>query len=151
MATTHPVLENTPTTELIGELINGVSDLVDKQIEMAKQEAREDVHQVAGAAKSLGIGAGVLLVSLMCVLIGLFLAIDTLLPRWGWAVALVVGIALGILGALLAMRGVKAVKVSPLASTRETLKEDVEWAKLQVTPNGRSSRPEPSSPPSSAS
>jgi hypothetical protein len=45
--------------ELIGRLINDVSDLADRQIELAKQEIGEAKDEALGAAKRIGIGAGI--------------------------------------------------------------------------------------------
>jgi uncharacterized membrane protein YqjE len=131
-------LKHEPTGELIRRLITNAQALLDKQIALVKQELREDIQQVSGAGKTLGIGAGLLLVTLICFFNFLFLAIDTFLPRWGWAVALAFTLIFGIVGGVLAKRGVDQVKVQPLSRTRETLKEDVAWAKHPSTPNGRS-------------
>ena len=45
--------------ELIGRLINDVSDLADRQIELAKQEVGEARDEAIGAVKRLAIGAGI--------------------------------------------------------------------------------------------
>jgi Putative Actinobacterial Holin-X, holin superfamily III len=45
--------------ELIGRLINDVSDLADRQIDLAKQEIGEAKDEAIGAAKRIGIGAGI--------------------------------------------------------------------------------------------
>jgi D-xylose transport system permease protein len=94
---------------------------------------------------ALGIGAALLLLAGICFFNFLFLAIDTLLPRWGWVAALVVTLVFAIVGGLLANKGKDQVKVQPLARTRETLKEDAEWAKHRLTPNGKSSPSETTS------
>ena len=52
-------------------------------------ELKEDLHQVAGAGKTLGIGIGLLAVAGLCFFHFLFLGIDTLFPRWGWLAALI--------------------------------------------------------------
>lgn len=81
-----------------------------------------------------------------------FLLVDTFIPgRWGWAAALVCTVLFGILGAVLLGRGLQQVKVKPLDRTIETLKEDAEWARHQLTLNGKSSRSEEKSPQPSAS
>ena len=139
MAVTDPDLKTQPTGELVRRLIDDVQALIDKQVQLVKQELHEELRQVLGAAKSLGIGAGLLLMALICFFNLLFLAIDTFLPRWGWLAALVYTLVFAIVGMSLAMRGKDQVKVEPLARTRATLKEDAEWAKHRLTPNGKSS------------
>jgi hypothetical protein len=45
--------------ELIGRLINDLSDLADRQIDLAKQEIGEAKDEAIGAVKRIGIGAGI--------------------------------------------------------------------------------------------
>src|SRR5919198_4300903 len=144
MATTHD-LKSEPTADLVRRLINNIQALLDKQVALVKQELKEDVRRVVGAGKTLGIGVGLLLVGALCLIDGIFLTIEHF-TRWGWLAALVCALVLLILGAVIAKQGVAKVKVQPLARTRETLKEDAEWAKHRLTPNGKSSRSEMTSP-----
>jgi Putative Actinobacterial Holin-X, holin superfamily III len=58
--------------ELIGRLINDVSDLADRQIDLAKQEIGEAKDEAIGAIKRAGIGAG------------LAAAAGLLLIIWAW-------------------------------------------------------------------
>ena len=146
MATTNPSPRSEPTGELIRRLIENVQGLVDKQIEMVKQELREDLRQLAGAAKTLGIGLAFLLLAGLCLFHFIFLGIDRLTGGWGWAAALVCTLLFAAVGAIFAKRGMGQVRVQPLARTRETLKEDAEWAKHRLTPNGKSSPSETTSP-----
>ena len=139
MAATDPTLRSVPTSDLVRRLINDLQIMIDRQVELAKQEIHEDLKQVVDAAKTLGVGLGLLIVAGLCFFHFLFLAIDTFLPRWGWLAALVLTLVFGIVGALLAQRGRSRVKLDPLARTRETLKEDATWAKHQFNSNGSSS------------
>ena len=139
MAATDPTLRSVPTGDLVRRLINDLQTLVDRQVQLAKQEFHEDLKQVADAGKTLGVGLGLVIVAGLCFFHFLFLAIDTFLPRWGWLAALVLTLVFGIVGGLLAKRGKSQVKLEPLARTRETLKEDATWAKHQFNSNGSSS------------
>jgi len=134
------ITDRDPRTESTAELIQRVIDdfqgLLDKQVELIRQELREDLSQVVGGAKSLGIGAGLSLVALICFFNALFLAIDRFLPgRWGWLVALVFFLICGITGVMLLMKAKREMKVQPLARSRDTLKEDAEWARHQLKRN----------------
>ena len=146
MATAEPKARNAPTGDLIRRLIDDIQSLLDRQVLLVKQELREDVGQVAGAAKTLVIGFAFLLLAGICFFNFLFLAIDTFLPRWGWLAALLFTLVLAVIGGMLANKGKGQVKVQLLARTRETLKEDAEWAKHRLTPNGKSNPSEPTSP-----
>jgi hypothetical protein len=150
MATAGGV-RNESTGELVRRLIDNVQTLIDSQVLMIKQELREDIGQVVGATKTLVIGLVLLVLAGICFFNFLFLAIDRLLPGWGWLAALVVTLLFAIIGGLLANKGKGQVKVQVLARSRETLKEDAAWAKHRLTPNGRSSPSETTSPPRSRS
>lgn len=103
-----------------------------KQIELAKQELGEMVGTRAKAAGVLGVAA----------VLGLFVigflgmagaeALDLVLPRW--AAMLIVGSVFAVLAgvALLAARGWLRSGRSKPDLTRESLKEDVAWAKQQL-------------------
>jgi uncharacterized membrane protein YqjE len=147
-----PGLKNEPTTELLRRLLDRFQSLLDKQIELAKQELREDLRRVLGGGKMLGFSIALLVIAGISLLHFVFLLVDTFIPgRWGWAAALVCTVLFGILGAVLLGRGIEQVKVKPLDRTIETLKEDAEWARHQLTLNGKSSRSEEKSPQPSAS
>jgi uncharacterized membrane protein YqjE len=51
--------------------------------------------------------------------------------------ALIVALVFAVLGAIVALLGWTQVKMKPLERTRETLREDVEWARSQTRPRGK--------------
>src|SRR5579872_4714323 len=55
--------------ELVGRLINDVSDLADRQIELAKQEIGEARDQALTAVKKAAIGAGIALGAVLLLVI----------------------------------------------------------------------------------
>lgn len=146
MATANGNFRREPTSELVRRVVNDLQELIDKQVELAKQELREQLHEATSAGKQLGIGAGLLAVAGICFFFFLFLGIDTLWPRWGWLAALLLTIVFGAVGGLLVARGRHKVALRPLARTRATLKEDAEWAKHRLVPSERSSTSETRSP-----
>ncbi len=140
--------------ELIGRFINDVSDLADRQLELAKQEIADARDEAIGAATKIGIGAGIALAAALLLVIwawtafiwffnwvGSLIAIGPVTFSWlGWLVGLIVPVA----AALIAWRrfinlGVQQVRsiFPPLPRTRETLKEDLEWVKRLRTPSER--------------
>ncbi len=139
--------------ELIGRLVNDVSELVDRQVELAKQEVREDIGEGLGAAKTLALGAGIAAGAGLLLVVTAWMALvwflnwlgDRIWSPWldslGWIVGfLVLGAALlfayqrFIKGAI---RQFKDLSKRPLERTRETLKEDLEWLKSLRTPSAR--------------
>jgi membrane protein len=120
------------TGELMRAIGTDVVDLARKEIELAKQEVKEGI-----AARIKGIVA--LVVGAVLGLFGLgFLAGAA---AWGldealqpWASRLIVG-GVFVLGALLAaLAGAQLLRSAPLGpqKTKETIKEDVEWARAQL-------------------
>jgi Putative Actinobacterial Holin-X, holin superfamily III len=148
-----PVVEAT-FAELIGRLINDLSELADKQIELAKQEVNEAKDQAIGAVKRLAIGAGIAAVAGLLLVIWLWTAVIwffnwlgafvTLGPvnlGWlGWPVGLVVPLLLVFIGwKSFVQAGLNQAKTvwPPLPRTRATLKEDLEWVRDQRTRSTR--------------
>ena len=136
--------------ELVGRLINDFSTLVDRQIELAKQEVRDEIGEVIGAAKTLAIGAGIAAVAGLMLLIWAWTGIIWFFnwlgalffgPYGSW-IGWLVGLLIPVVAALVAWKGfigpgIKRVKIKPLARTRATLKEDLEWVQQLRTPSTR--------------
>ncbi|MCL5960836.1 MAG: phage holin family protein [Chloroflexi bacterium] len=123
------------TRELLKFLVRDVSVLVDRQMELARQEAKENL-QATIFSLALLIGGGLLLVlALISLLVGVILALGLLVP--GWLAGVILFVFFAVVGGLLALFGRKTLVTRPLQRTRDTLKEDLEWAKARVTSNGR--------------
>ena len=144
--------------ELVGRLINDVSDLADRQIELAKQEVGEAKSDAISAAIRIGIGAGIAAAAGLLLVIWAWTAFiwffnwlfgfisfptpfGTQSLAWmGW----LLGLLVPVVAALVAYRrfirrGIsEATKIwPPLPRTRATLKEDLEWVRHLRTPNAR--------------
>ncbi len=123
------------TGELVRRLVNNVSSLVDREAELAKQEARADAVQIGTGAGALIFGGLMLYTGVAALIVALVIALTSaLLP---WAVALIVAAVFIVLGAIVAFFGYSRVKVQPLAKTRQTVREDVQWVKAQMTSQAR--------------
>jgi Putative Actinobacterial Holin-X, holin superfamily III len=116
--------------ELVSEMTSELSTLFRKEIELAKTEARAEVSQ-ATKAGALFAGAGVagwlgvLFLSLALAWLldqGLNTALSFAMVAVVWAIAAFI---------LLRTGRAKLNRVRGLPQTRETIKEDVEWAKAQ--------------------
>ena len=127
------VREDASLGELFSQLTNDLSKLVPHEIQLAKVEMKQTAKEAGTAGASLGV-AGVL--GLMAFLLLSFAA------AWGLAEVLPEGVAFlivggvyGIVALALAAAGrqrLKAVKPVP-EQTVETLKEDVAWARQQMS------------------
>jgi hypothetical protein len=143
--------------ELVGRLINDVSDLADRQVELAKQEIGEAKDEAISAVKRVAIGAGIGLGAGLLLIIWLWTAviwffnwvgahivfptpIGTQSLAWiGWLIGLIVPAVLGFLAYRFIRKGISEGMAiwPPLPRTRQTLKEDLEWLQRLRTPNAR--------------
>jgi hypothetical protein len=143
--------------ELIGRLINDVSDLADRQIDLAKQEIGEAKDDAIGAAKRVAIGAGIAAAAGLLLIIWAWTAFiwffnwlfghisfptpfgTQSLAWFGWLLGLLVPAVLGFIAYRFIRRGISAAMSiwPPLPRTRDTLKEDLEWVQHLRTPNAR--------------
>jgi hypothetical protein len=118
------------TVELLREIGSKARLLAEKEIELARAELRSDLAAAFAMAKRLAVAAVFAVTALNL----LFVAGAFALTEWmeGWAAALVMtGVALGI-AAIAAAIGWRARPTEPLARTRESLEEDVRWAKERL-------------------
>ena len=149
-----PVTEAT-FAELLGRLVNDLSELADKQLELAKQEINEAKDEAIGAIKRLAIGAGIAAAAGLLLVIwlwtaviwffnwvGAFFTVGPVNFGWlGWPIGLLVPVILGwFVGYKGFIRaGLNQIKTAwpPLPRTRATLREDLEWVKDQRTRSTR--------------
>jgi hypothetical protein len=144
-----PTTDRQSTTQLFRRVVHGLNGLVDRHVQMVKQELKEELLKVLTAGKTLGIGAAVALVGalvlLNVVVMMLVLGLNEL-GGWyipyvgrflGWIVVLILIAVIFFVAYRLMMRGVREVKITPLEGTREAVREDIEWARQLLTRNGR--------------
>jgi hypothetical protein len=144
--------------ELLGRMINDVSDLADRQLELARQEVGEAKDEVIDAVKRIAIGAGLALAASLLLLIWTWTAfiwffnwlfgfisfptpLGTQSLAWfGWLLGLLapVGVAWFAYRRFI-RRGISEAMAiwPPLPRTRDTLKEDLEWVRHLRTPSER--------------
>jgi hypothetical protein len=104
--------------QLLSDLSQGVTTLFRKEAELVRAELREKITQVEVGAGSIAAGAICLLVALNVLAGALVIALANLIGA-GWA-ALVVGLALAIIGAVLLRKGGSDVKdLTPERSVRQ--------------------------------
>jgi hypothetical protein len=122
-------VETLSTPQLIAGLTDELRQLIRKEIDLAKAEARVDLRAELKAAKSVGVAAAAAIAffNMLCVAAALWLAESLPPPVAALVVAgvlLVVAVAFGLVG--------RASLVPPLETTRKTLDETLEWAKNRV-------------------
>lgn len=123
------------TGELVRRLISNMSTLVDRETDLAKQEAKSDAVQVGFAVAGLAAGGLLIYTAVVALIVALVVWLGAAL--YPWAVALIVAGVFAILGIVAALIGLSRVKVRPLARTRRTIKEDIQWVRAQMTSQAR--------------
>jgi uncharacterized membrane protein YqjE len=128
----RPVVEHS-FGELVGELTGDLTRLVRQEIELAKVETKEDLSRAGKSAGMFG-GAGLAgWLTLLFLSLALMFALANGMDE-GWA-ALIVAVIWGVVAAVLAVVGRSKLRQAtpPLQETKETLKEDAQWARRQTS------------------
>jgi drug/metabolite transporter (DMT)-like permease len=118
---------------LFSDLIENVTTLFRKEVQLAKTELSEKASQVGTASTSIGVGGVILLGALIMLLhaIVAWIAVAGLGPQWGY---LIVAVVVGIIGYVALQKGISNLKAARLMPTRtvEQLQRDAAVAKEQV-------------------
>ncbi len=120
--------------ELIAELSRETTTLVRQEVQLAKAELTQSATEAARGIGMLVAGGAVAYAGLFFLLLAIVFGLIE--AGWdAWLSALVVGLVVVAIGAILVLRAREALKPANLAPRRtiETLKEDQEWAKDQIT------------------
>lgn len=128
---TEPKQAEKSIGELFGEMTTEVSQLMRKEVELAKVEIKEEVGRAGKAGGMLGGGAVAGYFALLFVSLALAWLLDQAMNT---ALAFfIVGALYGIAAAVLITRGRDQMKkVDPVPrQTVETLKEDAQWVRAQ--------------------
>src|SRR4051794_14913812 len=123
--------------ELVKDLASQTSTLVRQEIKLAQAEVTEK-GKVAGRGAGMLAGAAVAALLMLGTLTAvLVVALDSVLPLW--LAGLIVTVLWGIVAAVLAQAGRKALEAAtpPVPQTVETVKEDIQWAKTQTGSGSR--------------
>ncbi len=128
-------LEAMSWADLLRRLAHNFASIVDKQIELVREEARENISQTVRGATMLIVGAILLLTAWMSFVVAGILALSRLMDSW--LAALIVGIFFLVIGAIVALVGRARLRLAPLQKTRESLREDLGWVRRQTISSGR--------------
>jgi uncharacterized membrane protein YqjE len=118
------------TAALVKEIGAEVSHLAHKQLELAMTEVKADLKREAAAAAGLSVATIFGFVTLNLLFVTAALALASWMPAWA-AGLIVAGFTLVIALAIGLTAWNKRV-VDPLARTRRTIKEDVQWSKEKL-------------------
>jgi len=123
--------------ELLRDLGNGSAELLRSEVKLARLELANVAAKIGRGTVQVALGGVLLLLGALSLAAGIVLvAGDQWLPRdMYWLAGLTVTAVTGVLVAVLVKRGFATLSPSQLApgQTIETLKEDKEWLKRQLT------------------
>jgi uncharacterized membrane protein YqjE len=118
------------TPQLVKRIAETGSLLVEKEVELAREELKADVKAELGGAVLLGVGlVAALIGTILLVMAGVFV-LAWWMPAWG-AALVVAALALCVAGGL-GFLGWARVAHRPLALTIRTVMEDWQWVKERM-------------------
>ena len=120
--------------DLFSELSRETTTLVRQEVQLAKAELTQSATEAARGIGMLVAGGAVAYAGLFFLLLAIVFGLIE--AGWdAWLSALIVGLVVVAIGAVLVLRARESLKPANLAPRRtlETLKEDQEWAKEQIT------------------
>jgi hypothetical protein len=133
MAQQQMVKEERSLGDLFSELAGETSTLVRQEVALAQVELTQKATVVGKNVGFLVVGGAVGYAALLALLAALIIGLSYFIPAW--AAALLVAVAVGVTAYLLISKALEALKNTDLTprQTVETLKEDAQWLKNQVS------------------
>ena len=123
-------LESVSTGELLSRFFKQITELLKKELDLAKSEIRTSVQSIVTVTVEFLAAAIFGLLGLMLLSAAAVLGLATAMPAW--LAALLVGFVMLVIAVGLGMAAkTKGIK-KPLDRTQQTLKEDVQWAKERI-------------------
>jgi len=123
----EPLQADRSLGELLSAMTQDLSTLMRQEVELAREELKEEGRKAGKAGGAFAGAAVVGLLAGVALVMTLGFALDSFLPTW--LAFLIVTVLLGAVAAVLAQRGrteVKQLNPAP-EQTIETLKEDAQW------------------------
>jgi uncharacterized membrane protein YqjE len=127
-SSTGSVREGRSAGQLMKEITEDLSNLFRKEIELAKQEIGGALSAKAKGAAIIAVAGFFGLLALMFLLFAVRDGFDTFL--WTWLADIATAIVLLVIGAIAVLVARKKLQTPINADlTKQTVKEDIEWAK----------------------
>jgi hypothetical protein len=120
--------------ELFGDLVRDMGILVRQEVNLATTELTYKASRVGRELALLAVGGLVAYAGLLAIIAAIIIVLAAAGMAW-WLAALIVGMVVAGAGAVLVRRGLTALKRVDLAprQTMQTLKEDTQWVKEQMS------------------
>jgi uncharacterized membrane protein YqjE len=133
MAQQQMVKEERSLGELFSELASETGTLVRQEVALAQAELTKKAANVGKNVGYLVVGGVVAYAAALALMAAVIIGLSYFIPAW--AAALVVGVVVGVAAYMMISSALGALKRADLApsETVETLKEDAQWLKNQVS------------------
>jgi uncharacterized membrane protein YqjE len=118
---------------LFSDLSNDFTDLVREEIQLARVETMEKVSTATRGIVSMVVGGLIAYAGLLALLFLAIVLLDELMPLW--LASAIVGIVAIVIGVIMIMGGRSALSNMTIVpeKTVESIKDDAQWVKEQVT------------------
>jgi drug/metabolite transporter (DMT)-like permease len=134
------VAEERSLGQILRELRDESSQLLRKEVELAKTEMSEKASRVGSNVGALAVGGGVAFAGALALLAAVVFGLTSLLSQLMspgvavWLAPLLVGLVLAFIGYGMINKAVDALKRERIAPTQttESLKENKEWLKERI-------------------
>lgn len=119
--------------DLFSELANETGTLVRQEVELAQAEMTKKAKRAGKNIGFLAVGGAVAYAGMLAIMAAIIMVLANFMPAW--AAALIVGVGVGIAAYLMigpALAELRRTEIAP-RETVESLKEDAQWLKKQVS------------------
>lgn len=121
------------SADLVKELTSNASLLVQRQVKLAKLEAKKEIDKGKTMAELFGVAGLCAYAGVLMCLVAAALAIGAALDGRYWAGALIMAAAMFIPAIVSGLLGYKKRITNPLPRTRAELSKEITWAKYRTT------------------
>lgn len=131
---TQAITDERSLGDLFTELANESSALIRQEVALAQVEITQKATKVGINIGYLVVGGSIAFIAVQAILAAVIIGLGILIGSY-WISALIVGIVIAIVAYFMvssALESLKKMQLTP-QQTVETLKEDVEWVKEQVS------------------
>jgi hypothetical protein len=119
--------------ELLSQLSQDLTLLMRQELQLAKTEISEKISRATSDAALLAAGGLVAYAGALALVAGIILVLNQVMGLAAWLAAVLVSLALGIIGFVMvrgALRNLKRIEPTP-RRTVKTIEDGIEWAKEQ--------------------
>jgi hypothetical protein len=118
------------TGELLNRILHTASQLVSTEIALAREEGKANLDAALATVKWLVVAGVIGVAGVNLLLVAAVFALAQVMP--GWLAAVLLGGVLLVISAIVAYIGWQRRVTRPLAVTRKTVTEDIQWVKERL-------------------